>query len=162
MVVVDSSVLIPLLRIGKLSILQKFFKKVTITQEVHEEIKQGKIGFYEFEKAFTSWIVVDRSKRKEEKKESFEHAIIGKADASLILLAKNKKDILLSNDAALILAARSEGVECWWLTTFILRCLKKRVLTKNEAKNLLFDLIEAGMRLENNVYAAMLKEIESR
>lgn len=76
-------------------------------------------------------------------------------------MAKEKQDILLSNDYALIIVARSKGIECWWLTTFILKCLKKRVVLKKEAKQILFDLIEAGMRLDNAVYTAILKEIDN-
>ena len=85
---------------------------------------------------------------------------IEKADASIILLAKERQDILLSNDFALIMVARSKGIECWWLTTFLLRCIEKKIITKNEAKQILFDLVQAGMRLSNDVYATILKEME--
>ena len=78
-----------------------------------------------------------------------------------LVLAEERKDILLSNDFALIMIARSKSVECWWLTTFILRCLGKKIITKKEAKQILFDLVESGMRLSNDVYAAILKEIEN-
>lgn len=85
---------------------------------------------------------------------------IEKQDASIILLAKEKQEILLSNDCALIIVARSKGIECWWLTTFLLHCLKKNLITKKQAKEILFELVESGMRLDNAVYSAILLEIE--
>lgn len=160
MVVVDSSVLIPLLRTGRISLLQKFFKRITITRDVYEEIVQGKLGFYEFEKACNVWIVIEEFRGVKEKKEPFEEDMLKKADRSLLLLAKRKKDILLSNDAAIIMIARSMNIECFWMTTFLLECLKKKILTRSEAKASLFELVQAGMRLENAVYAAILKEME--
>lgn len=160
MVVVDSSVLIPLSRIGKLSLLKEFFKKVKISQDVYEEIRAGNIGVSEFEKACKTWISLIKPKDSDEVNTISQLEGIEKADASIILLAKEKQDILLSNDFALIMIARSKGIECWWLTTFLLRCLERKIITKKEAKQILFDLVQAGMRLSNDVYAAILKEIE--
>lgn len=161
MAVIDTSVLIHLCRVGRLEILKKFFKKIVITQEVYDELKEGKIGFSEVEKAKNKWIQIQDLKEKEGMHQISKLEDIEEADASIILLAKERKDTLLSNDYALITIARSKDVECWWLTTFLLKCLEKKVLTKKEAKELLFELIESGMRLSNVVYAAILKEIET-
>lgn len=46
----------------------------------------------------------------------------------------------------LIMVARSKKIESWWLTTFLLKCLKKEFLLKNQTKEILYDLIKAGMR----------------
>ena len=159
MVVIDSSVLIPLLRIGKLSLLQKIFGKVIITQEIYREINAGTLGLNEFEEACNKWIIIS-----EEKFENLEKVAklenVEQADASVLLLAQSKKEILISNDYSLILSAKSKGVECWWLTTVILKCLKKDIIKKKEAKKILFDLIKSGMRLDNEVYAMILEEID--
>jgi len=159
MAVIDSSVLILLSRINKLSLLKKYFKKATITQDIYDEVKIG-VGASEIEKACKDWIKIEKPENSEEIANISELEELEKADASIIVLAKEKGEVLISNDYALIISARSKGVECWWLTTFILRCLKKHITTKNEARQILFDLIEAGMRLDNAVYAAILKEIE--
>ncbi len=159
MVVVDSSVLIHLSRINKLSLLNKFFKKIKITADVYGEIKVG-IGASEIEKARKSWISIhDVSSDEADKLAELES--IEKADASLIILSVGEKDVLLSNDYYLMLAAKSKGVECWWLTTFLLHCIEKKVVLKSEAKQVLYELVESGMRLSNEVYAAILKEIEN-
>ncbi len=162
MVVVDSSVLIHLSRINKLKLLDQFFSKagkVRITQEVYDEVKEGK-GASEILEACKSWIAVSGRQAGEAGKLS-EVEGIEKADASVILHAKKEADILLCNDYALMMVARSKGVECWWLTTFLLRCLQKKIISKNEAKQTLFELVESGMRLSNEVYSAILKEIEN-
>ena len=160
MAVVDSSVLILLSRINKLALLKKYFKKIRITQDIYDEVKIG-VGASEIEKACKSWIKIDKPKNVNEINNISKLEDIESADASIILLAEEKKDTLLSNDYALIMVARGKGIECWWLTTFLLRCLKKKLITKQEAKRILFDLIEAGMRLHNVVYAAILKEIDN-
>lgn len=162
MAAVDSSALIHLSRIGKLSLLKRFFGNIKITTDVYEEIKAGTIGVSEIEKASKNWILIKDPKNYGEINEMSRLEGIEKADASLILLAQEKQDILLSNDFALIMTARSKGIECWWLTTFILRCLERKIIMKKEAKEILFDLIQAGMRLSNDVYTAILNEIDEK
>ena len=160
MAVVDSSVLIHLSRIGKLTLLKRLFKNIRITNDVYEEIKAGNIGVSEIEKACNNWIFLSQPKNFYEVNNISKLEGIEKADASIILLAEERQDILLSNDFALIMIARSKGIECWWLTTFLLRCLERKIMTKKEAKQIIFDLVQSGMRLSNDVYAAILKEIE--
>lgn len=159
MAIVDSSVLIPLMRIGKLSLLNEFFKKILITKEVYKEIESGEAGISEFMGKIGNWIYV-HGKIFAEARETAKLERIEEADASLILLAQEKKDILLSNDFALIACARSKGIKCWWLTTFLLQCVRENSLKKDAAKRVLFDLISAGVRLDNRVYAAILNEID--
>jgi len=161
MVVVDSSVLIHLSRIGKLSLLKTFFKKIIITPNIYEEMKEGTIGISEFEKALEDWIILNKPKNLNEIEIVSKLERIEKPDASIIILAREKRDIILSNDYALIKVARSKSIECWWLTTFILHCLARKKIIKEEAKQILFDLVESGMRLDNAVYTAILKEIEN-
>lgn len=160
MAVADSSVLILLSRINKLSLLKKYFNEIIISQDIYEEVKTG-IGASEIEKACKNWIKIENSKKYEEISRISKLEDIENADASIIILAKEKRKILLSNDYALIMVARSKGIECWWLTTFILRCLKKKIITKKEAKQILLKLIDAGMRLSNEIYAAILREIDN-
>lgn len=159
MAVIDSSVLILLSRINKLPLLKKYFNKVIVTQDVYDEVKVG-IGASEIEKACKIWIRIDKPKNLSEINNISKSENIEKADASIIVLAMEKREILLSNDYALIVSARAKGIECWWLTTFLLHCLNKSIITKKEAKQILFELIEAGMRLSNEVYTSILKEID--
>ncbi len=161
MAVVDSSVLIHLLRIGRLDLLKRFFGEIKVTEEIYEEIKEGKVGFSEFEDACGDWVRIISGSLKGLKRIAVLENI-EEADVSVLLLAERDKDILLSNDYVLIGLARSRGVECLWFIGFVLKCLGKRLINKNEAKKILLDLINSGMRLSNEVYAVVLEEIEKR
>lgn len=159
MAVVDSSALIHLGRINKLSLLKEFFGKIKITKEVYDEVKEGR-GASEIDDACKTWIEVSEySTGKRDELSRMEG--IEQADASVLLLAQKENAILLCNDYALITAARSKGIICWWITSFLLQCLKKGALSKKEAKQTLLELIESGMRLSNEVYSAILKDIDN-
>ena len=160
MVLVDSSALIPLLRIGRLNLLKSFFKKIVITEQVYREIEEEKTGFSEVKKACDAWIIIKNVERKEEIEEISNSEGIEIADASLILLAQQQKDILLLNDYGLIKVARAKGIECWWLTKFIIKCVIKKIIKKEEAKKILYGLVQKSMRLDSVVYSAILNEIE--
>lgn len=158
MAVVDSSALIHLSRINKLSLLKEFFGKIKITKEVYDEVKEG-TGASEIAEACKTWIEVSKQLAVGRDELSRLEGI-EQADASVLLLVQKEKAILLCNDYALINAARSKGIACWWVTSFLLQCLKKKLLSKTEAKQALYDLVQSGMRLSNEVYSAMLKGID--
>ncbi len=160
MVIADSSVLIPLMRIGKLHLLKDFFGEICITKDIYEEVKSGKSGASEFEKACSDWIKIKEINNKEILNKIAFSEDIEKPDASIIQLAEMNKETILSNDYLLILVAKTKNIKCWWLTTFLLNCLIKKIITKIEAKSILLELINAGLRLNNQVYAAILEEIE--
>jgi predicted nucleic acid-binding protein len=85
---------------------------------------------------------------------------IAVADASVILLAEGDEEILLANDKGLIEVARSHGVECWWVTTLLLKCTKDGELTTDEATDVLYDLVDEGMNLHPKVYAQVQKKLQ--
>ena len=155
MVAVDSSALIPLIRIGKLYLLEKYFKKIKITKEIYNELISGVVGVSDFEEACNSWIIIFKEFKEYEKISELEN--IGKVDASIILLAKKEKETLISGDYMLINVAKSKGIECLWLTAFIIKCAEKSIIDKEEAKQILLDLIDAGMRLNNQIYSLLLR-----
>lgn len=157
MVVVDTSVLIHFSRINKLSILKNYFGKITITAEVYQEMSVGVIGFSELANA--DWIKIEKTNVVEAKQLSkLENIEI--ADSSLLVLAKNMNDILLTNDARLIIVAKSKGIECWWPTTFLIKCLRRKIITKEQAKQIIYELVQSGMHLKNDVYSAVLDAID--
>ncbi|MBI2597928.1 MAG: hypothetical protein HYW50_01900 [Candidatus Diapherotrites archaeon] len=162
LVFVNASVLIPLAKIGKLELLKKYFKEIKITGGIKEELLSfNKAGAAEIEKAAESWIKEEKSaneltgvKNLSQKEE------ISIADAELVLSAKKRNEKILTNDYRLHIVAKSKGVETEWLTTFLLKCVKKKLLTKKHGKEVLFELIESGMRLNVEVYAAIEKKID--
>ncbi len=161
MVVLDSSAVIPLLTIGRLDIIKKMFKEVYVPsivwQEVVEEgIKSGK-RVIEFEKGKDVWFQILPSPL------PTMCSVFAKAnhlhikDAAVLLTAKQKKDVLLTNDAALHACAISQQTPAWWLTTLLLAATKKKVVSKSEAEMILFDLVHiAKMRLNTDVFSELL------
>ncbi|HLC45842.1 MAG TPA: hypothetical protein VJI67_03135 [archaeon] len=162
MVVVDSSALIPLSKAGALFLLKGLFKEVIASREVFNECVvqgAGKPGTRELEEAFSDWVKVRETNPVEAKKLAKAEGLEA-ADASLVLLAKAEKQQLVSNDAYLIEVARAHGVECLWVTSLVLTAVKGKTLNKEKAKDVLLNIVKAGMNVKPVVFAALLKEIE--
>ena len=157
MVVVDSSALIPLAWVGRLDLISTAFDGVRTTEDVKEEVlTEGKRGTAVLEEFLSDVSIHDTPSRVEDVA-SMEG--IATADASVILLAEDDEEILLANDKGLIEVARSHGVECWWVTTLLLRCTKDGDLTADEATDVLYDLVDEGMNLHPKVYARVQKKL---
>jgi len=157
MVVVDSSALIPLAWVGRLDLVSITFDEIQTTEEVREEVlTEGNRGTAVLDE-FLANIAVHDTPDRSDKVASIEGIAV--ADASVILLAETDGKILLANDKGLINAAQSHGVECWWVTTLLLRCAKEGDLTADEATDVLYDLVDEGMNLHPKVYAQVQKKI---
>ncbi len=162
MVVVDSSVLIPLSKIAKLGLVRESFDEVLTIDEIYREVVEegkGRKGTSKIKESFEEWIVVENFDL-EKAEEIAELEGITTVDASLLLLAEKRDSILLTNDRALILVARSRNVDYYWLTTLVLKRVKEGDLGKNEALDLLDELIAAGMNLGPKVYSKLRKKID--
>lgn len=160
MPVVDTSCLIHLLKISELSLLKKLFSKITITTEVFKEMTEGVEGLSEIKESLDSWISIQGPKDLQAISLLSKSESIEPADASVIQLAIELKDFLISNDAALIRTAKIKGVECFWLTSCIIKAVKKEIITKKRAQELMYLLISNGMYLNNKVYAELLEQID--
>ncbi|MFB6163185.1 MAG: hypothetical protein ABEJ86_07100 [Halococcoides sp.] len=84
---------------------------------------------------------------------------IAVADASVILLAEGGDEILLANDTGLIEVARSQGLDCWWVTALVLGATTAGDLTATEARDLMYDLVNEGMNLHPTVYSQVQKKL---
>lgn len=157
MVVVDSSALIPLAWVGRLDLVSTAFDDIRTTEEVREEVlTEGKRGTAMLDE-FLAEVAVHETPDAADEVASMEGIAV--ADASVILLAAADEEILLANDKGLIEVARSHGVECWWVTTLLLRCAKEGDLTAEEATDLLYDLVDEGMNLHPKVYTQVQKKL---
>ena len=157
MVVVDSSALIPLARVGRLDLITTVFDEVRTTDGVWEEVlEEGKRGTASLS-SFLDDVSVCEMPSDAEDVASLEGLAV--TDASVILLAEDGEEVLLANDKALIEVARTHGVDCWWVTTLLLKSAKDGVLTTTEATDVLYDLVDAGMNLSPKVYSQVQQKL---
>lgn len=157
MVVVDSSALIPLAWVGRLNLITATFDQLRTTEDVKAEVlTEGKRGTAHL-KTFLEDVQIQPTPPKAEDVASLEG--IEPADASVILVAENEAEPLLANDKALIEVARTHGVDCWWVTTLLLKCTKAGELSPPEATTLLYDLVDAGMHLHPKVYTQIQQKL---
>lgn len=158
MVVIDSSALIPLAQVGRLDLISDTFERIRTSQEVQAEVLvEGKPGMTVLQTFFKD-VSVHSTPKDAERIAELEGIAV--ADASVLLLAQELSDVLLANDKGLIEVGRALGVECWWVTTLLLRATKDGTLTGDEASDLLYNLVDSGMNLHPKVYARVLAAFE--
>lgn len=158
MVVLDSSALIPLARAGCLDLVLAAYEDLRTVEGVQSEILvPGKPGTAALE-SFLSGVEVHETPNDAERVAEFEG--VAETDAAVLLLASLLDDRLLANDRGPIVVARSHGVECDWATTLLLRCTSRGILSAAEAKDVLYELVNAGMNLDPKVYVRVQKELD--
>lgn len=158
MVVLDSSALIPLARTGDLDLLYGAYGDLrTVDGVVSEVVVAGKPGTAALDSFLDD---VDVHETPDDASHVAELEGIAETDAAVVLLAASLEDVLLANDRALITVARSHGVECDRVTTLLLRCAAAGVLDATEAKQVLYELVDAGMHLDPRVYAQLQRRLD--
>ena len=158
---VDSSALIPLIRVGRLSLLRELYGKVRTTRDVYRECVEegaGRPGQAALETAFGEWIEIVASPRGTRRLRASEDVEL--ADASLLAACGDTGEEPLSNDYHLLRVARARGVRGRWLTSAILEATRKGLLTSEEAKDLMGQLVREGMRLSPEVFATVLTALQ--
>ncbi|MDP7140866.1 MAG: DUF3368 domain-containing protein [Candidatus Woesearchaeota archaeon] len=154
MIACNSTVLIFLSKLDKLSLLKELFKQVLIPEEVKREVvdegkRKNHIDAIETEKAINEgWIKVENTEI---------HPLlmdigIDKGEAEAISLAYKKKlGVLLdqthAREAAKLLVVGPKGT-----LYVLLLALKKRLISYDDYMLSLFDLIQFGFRMSEGVY----------
>jgi predicted nucleic acid-binding protein len=158
MVVLDSSALIPLARIGGLDLLYGACDDFrTVDGVVSEVLVPGKPGTAPLE-SFLADVEVHEAPDDASHVADLEG--IAETDAAVVLLASKLDGYLLANDRALITVARSHGVECDWVTTLLLRCTALGLLGADEAKDVLYELVDTGMNLDPRAYVRVQDKLD--
>src|SRR3989344_9651350 len=138
MIISNSSPLILLAKIGRLSLLEKLYEKVLIPYEVYREVVvEGKKENYSdaalVEKCINEFIFV-KNLEQEHKKEAEklkEIVGLGESEAIELCLQENSKSLLMDNLEPRKIA-KSKGLDCISAPGVLLEALKVKVLTFNE------------------------------
>ena len=166
-VVVDSSVLICLVKIGRLVILQELFLVVLITESVFEETviqgkRTGKEGVGTIEKAISDkWIrlVTASNGEKQEAGEYREKWGIGKGEAESLSLAKSRALPVILDDKNARHLAKIMEIQYSGTAALLLRALQQGVIDKGAYIGSLRDLGQV-MWLSPDIMAEMFRLAE--
>jgi predicted nucleic acid-binding protein len=161
MAVLDSSALIHLAQADGLWLIDEVYEEPLTTEGVFREtVEEGggrKPGASEI-----SELLEDCPAHEEDDSAAdiAEAEGVSETDAALILLALEEDEILLTNDKALVGVAGAKGVEPDWVTTVLLRAAKQGVVGSEEAKEMLYELVNSGMNLSPSVYTKVRRRLD--
>lgn len=165
MVVLDSSALIHLAQADGLWLIEEVYEETRTTEGVHKETVEGptdascggsKPGASEISELLEDCPVHEGD---DSAADVAEMEGVSETDAALVLLAREKDEILLTNDKALVGVARAKGVEPDWVTTLLLRATKQDVVGSEEAKETLYEVVNSGMNLSPSVYTKVRRRL---
>jgi predicted nucleic acid-binding protein len=157
MVVLDSSALIPLARVGCLDLVLAAYEELRTVEGVESEVLvPGKPGTAALE-SFLDDVEVRETPTDAEYVAELEG--VAETDAAVVLLAADLDDRILANDRGLIVVARSHDIEHDWVTTLPLHCTSRGILSAEEANDVLYELVDVGMTLDPKVYVRIQKEL---
>jgi len=165
----NATPLIYLARLGKLHLLRDIFTQVQIPPEVKiETVDRGKTkGYpdaYVIEQALNDgWLISNplttENTKKSEALEQMTGIDIGEAQAIILTKQKNEKVVLIDQSNAREVARRLELTPRGTIY-IILTAIKRKLITKEEAKQMLATLIEENFYISAKIYRDTLKTIE--
>ena len=172
-VVSDSGPLIHLAQINRLQILQELFGCVHVTDTVKAEvvdegIQRGRSDAEVVGRAFgEGWFKVEALSERSSKLAArlADGERISHADAEVILLAKKKKALFLSDDKPLESLAEMYGLRAWDTWNLLLESLSRNLISLAEVENAIEELGKKKFRLNAKQVAEILqaaKLIEGR
>lgn len=165
----DSTPLIWLSKIGKITILKKLYTEVIIPPEVYDEVviiglEQGcSDAIIVKDSIEKGWIKVKTldELQTEHSKMIQEHAEeLHRGEAQAILLAQSHHTLLLMDESVGRAFAETWGLNVHGTIYVILQALRKSIQTKKEATTAIYSLVEKGFRVEPSIILQVLKEIQ--
>ncbi len=165
MILSNTSPLIYLAKIKKIELLKILFKEIIIPVQVYEEIVKGKNENYLdaliIEKAVNDkWIKIEKIVL-EKKLEEFSKELDLGESALISLSLKLKPSLILIDDASARIIAESFGFNVKGTLYVLLKAYKNKIISKEEIKNLINELIFSGFRISQEIYIKILEEIEN-
>ncbi|MCL7410437.1 MAG: hypothetical protein P1P69_01600 [Methanosarcinaceae archaeon] len=156
-VLINSSTLIALAKIGKLNTLRKVFKTVYITTKIQEEILNDECPETDvFMVAIDEWIKVLNY---EGDAKSLKKYGLDQGETSLFLAARSD-DIFVLDESNARRYAESNGYEFTGLVGFIVAAAKSRMITKEDALEILNKLVKGDFRMSAEIYLWAIENIK--
>ena len=165
MILSNSSPLIYLSKISKLEFLKILFHEISIPKEVYEEVvvKGKKEKFFDalkIEEAIKKgWLKIKEAEIEEQIKKFDTEIDLG--EIALINLAKKlAPSLILIDDASARAIAEGMGFNVKGTLYVLLTAYKKKLISKNETKELINNLIFSGFRISQELYIKLLSDLE--
>lgn len=165
----DSSPLIWLAKVGKIALLRDLFEQVIMPQEVYvETVEEGlQQGFSD---ALTIKECVNEGWMKVSKLNPSGDSLIQRissytseihlGEAQAIVLAREMNVLLLMDESTGRVFAEAWGLKVKGTVYVIISALRTGLIDKNEAKEIILKMVVKGFRLEPNLLARLITEIE--
>ena len=156
-ILLDSSTLIALAKIGELHILKDIFGMVSITNVVREEVLRGDFPETGFLKAaMDEWIEVISYEGDASELRKYG---LGLGEASLLLVARYE-DRLVLDDTNARRFAKSEGLRFTGLIGLLVAAVKTKRLKREKGMEVLNKLARSDFRISSDLLLWAKEEIE--
>jgi uncharacterized protein len=168
-VISDTSPLIWLAKVGKLTLLKDLFGEVIVPQEVYvEAVEKGlEFGFTDAqaikECLNAGWIKLAKLNSNDQSllQKISEHAFeIHSGEAQAIVLAREMKLLLLMDESVGRAFAEAWGLKVKGTIYVIMSALRKGFISEAVAKETILIMVTKGFRLEPTLLARLIIEIE--
>ncbi|MEX2689675.1 MAG: DUF3368 domain-containing protein [Candidatus Njordarchaeum guaymaensis] len=168
MCIVNATPLIYLVKVKRLELLFKMFNTVQIPYEVKVKVvnrgrKQGYSDAFLVEKAIKNGeIIVHKLKEAEilEAKRIADTFNIDLGEAQVIVLAKRKNEkIVIVDDLIARKAAEMNDLKPRGTLSILLESIRRKILSKEDCKKILDNLIDKGFRMGINIYKKFLEKL---
>ena len=169
-IVSNTSPLIWLSKIGRITLLKKLFGEVIVPEEVYKEaVERGlQEGFSDVlaikECIDQGWIKISKLDEREIKlcQRMMEHAFeIHLGEAQAIVLARETGALLLMDESSGRAFAETLGLRVRGTLYVVMKALREKLLDRVEAKEIVLALVSKGFRIEPKLLARILREIET-
>jgi len=165
----DSTPLIYLAKIGRLSLLSGVFKRVHVPEAVLDEaVTQGKalnmVDAFIIERAVGDWINVERVKPEVDAEYSFidTNSRLGAGEKEVLKLCKQLGALyFVADDREARRVSKVLNVRPVGTLGILVEARKQGLITRAEALQTLEDLMKAGFRMSVLVYRRVLDELET-
>ena len=170
MIVSDSTPLIYLAKLGHLSLLHKLFGEVFVPSEVMSEVARGKqLGFNDAavverakEDGWIKEVGLNSPQRRELLKLRHTFSDISVADAAAIALAQSLDANLCLDDSRAVKVAEVLNKRHIGTLGILLLAVKKRPLTKEQARKSVLMLPERGFYVGHDLLAEFMKLLDAQ